>query len=89
MRQGLVTLLGTQVGRQFRELREGNVFRPVNKGGRTTGERITEQAIYNMIVQYAQALGFAKLAPHDLRRTFAKLAHKGASGLDQSQLSLG
>ena len=71
------------------ELSEGNVFRPVNKGGRTTGERMTEQAIYNMVVEYAQALGFAKLAPHDLRRTFAKLAHKGGAGLDQIQLSLG
>ncbi|GAG07081.1 unnamed protein product [marine sediment metagenome] len=29
------------------------------------------------------------IAPHDLRRTFAKLAHGGGSGLDQIQLSLG
>jgi integrase len=71
------------------ELREGNVFRPVNKGGSLTGERMTEQAIYNLVVEYAQALGFDKLAPHDLRRTFAKLAHKGGAGLDQIQLSLG
>jgi len=71
------------------ELREGNVFRPVNKGGRNTGERMTEQAIYNLVIEYAQGLGFAKVAPHDLRRTFAKLAHKGGSGLDQIQLSLG
>ena len=68
---------------------DGIVFRPINKGGRLSGERITEQAIYNMVVEYAHALGFAKLAPHDLRRTFAKLAHKGGSGLDQIQLSLG
>jgi site-specific recombinase XerD len=68
---------------------EGNVFRPVNKGGRTTGERMTEQAIYNLVIEYAQALGFGRLAPHDLRRTFAKLAHKGGAGLDQIQLSLG
>ena len=27
--------------------------------------------------------------PHDLRRTFAKLAHKGGSPIDQIQLSLG
>ena len=30
-----------------------------------------------------------KLAPHDLRRTFAKLAHKGKAALEQIQLSLG
>jgi integrase len=31
----------------------------------------------------------SKLAPHDLRRTFAKLAHKGRAPLEQIQLSLG
>ena len=46
------------------------------------------QAIYNLVAKYTQALGYP-LAAHDLRRTFAKLAHKGGSGLDQIQLSLG
>jgi integrase/recombinase XerD len=30
-----------------------------------------------------------KLSPHDLRRTHAKLAHKGHAPLEQIQLSLG
>lgn len=29
------------------------------------------------------------IAPHDLRRTFAKLAHKGHAPLEQIQISLG
>jgi len=29
------------------------------------------------------------IAPHELRRTLAKLAHKGGSPIDQIQLSLG
>ena len=33
-------------------------------------------------------LGVA-IAPHDLRRTFAKLAHRGRAPLEQIQLSLG
>ena len=70
-------------------LSEGIVFRPINKRGRVTGERMTEQAVYNLVTQYAAMVGVANLAPHDLRRTFAKLAHKGGSGLDQIQLSLG
>jgi integrase len=70
-------------------LSEGQVFRPINKGGRITGERMTEQAFYNMVAEYAERLGFANIAPQDLRRTFAKLAHKGGSALDQIQLSLG
>jgi integrase len=32
---------------------------------------------------------YSDVAPHDLRRTFAKLAHKGGCKLDQLQLSLG
>jgi integrase/recombinase XerD len=50
---------------------------------------MTEQAIYNVVLHYAGTVGVGKIAPHDLRRTFAKLAHKGGSGLDQIQLSLG
>lgn len=68
---------------------EGIVFRAVNKGDRVTGDGITPQAIYNIIVGYAGELKKAGVAPHDLRRTFAKLAHKGGAAIDQIQLSLG
>jgi len=37
---------------------------------------------------YARELGI-QAAPHDLRRTFAKLAHKGRAAVEQIQLSLG
>lgn len=66
----------------------GRVFRPVHKGGFLNGETMTAQAIHNVVKEYAAALGYG-LAAHDLRRTFAKLAHKGGAGLDQIQLSLG
>jgi integrase/recombinase XerD len=71
------------------ELTNGIVFCSLNKGGRIASDQMSEQAIYNLVVEYALLLGLGKLAPHDLRRTFAKLAHKGGSGLDQIQLSLG
>lgn len=71
------------------DLSDGIVFRAINKGGRICGDRMSEQAFYNLVVEHAEALGFTQLAPHDLRRTFAKLAHKGGSGLEQIQLSLG
>ncbi len=70
-------------------IEDGFVFRQVNKGDRVVGEGITEQAIYNIIVGYADKLAAQGIAPHDLRRTFAKLAHKGGSPIDQIQLSLG
>jgi site-specific recombinase XerD len=68
---------------------EGLVFRAVNNGGRVVGDGITAQAIYNIIVGYAAELEKKGVAPHDLRRTFAKLAHKGGAPIDQIQLSLG
>jgi integrase/recombinase XerD len=49
---------------------------------------MTAQAIRDVVTEYAQLVGVT-VAPHDLRRTFAKLAHKGGSPVDQIQLSLG
>jgi site-specific recombinase XerD len=68
---------------------DGLVFRAVNKGDRVVGAGVTPQAIYNIIIQYAEELEKKGVAPHDLRRTFAKLAHKGGAAIDQIQLSLG
>jgi integrase len=68
---------------------EGLVFRAVNKGDRVKGDGITPQAIRNIVADYAGKLEHARIAPHDLRRTFAKLAYKGGAALDQIQLSLG
>lgn len=68
---------------------EGLVFRAIIKGDRVVGDGITPQAIYNIIVGYAGVLKKKGVAPHDLRRTFAKLAHKGGAAIDQIQLSLG
>ena len=69
-------------------LTTGRVFRSVNKGGRVTGEDMTPQAVYDVVAEHAAAAGL-DVAAHDLRRTFAKLAHKGGAGLDQIQLTLG
>lgn len=69
-------------------LTSGYVFRAVNKGGRVVSDRMTAQAIRDVVDGYARRLGL-DVAPHDLRRTFAKLAYRGGAGLDQIQLSLG
>lgn len=67
----------------------GVIFRPVNKGDHLAGESMTAQAIYATVKRYAEGLSLENLAVHDLRRTHAKLAHKGGSPIDQIQLSLG
>ncbi len=67
----------------------GHVFRSMNNRGQVTSERLLPQNIMEAVVRYGKRIGVEKLAPHDLRRTFAKLAHKGRAALEQIQLSLG
>ncbi len=71
-------------------LEEGFVFRRVNKGDNLMGESITPQAIRDIVNCYAQKLENQGIAPHDLRRTFAKLAHKGGSpiGTDRRERAI-
>src|ERR1700722_16120227 len=47
-----------------------------------------EQAVFQPVGHYSRRIG-AEVAPHDLRRTFAKLAHKGHAALEQIQITLG
>ena len=68
---------------------EGRVFRPVNRGDRLSGGSMTAQSIFETVKKYAAQVGVHNIAPHDLRRTFAKLAHRGRAALEQIQLSLG
>jgi integrase len=65
------------------EISNGLVFRGVNKGERLTGESFTSQGVWRWVEKYSD------VTPHDLRRTYAKLAHKGGAKFDQIQLSLG
>jgi site-specific recombinase XerD len=61
----------------------GCVFRPVNKGGNVRRGKMSEAGVYAILRKYA------KLAPHDLRRTFAQLARKAGCNVEQIQQSLG
>ncbi len=67
---------------------EGRLFRAVDKAGRLTGEKLSAQAVYLVVTDRAKKIGL-ELAPHDVRRTFAKLAHKGRVPIEQIQLALG
>lgn len=68
----------------------GPIWRAVNRGDRIVGDApLTAQAIRNIIKRNAEAIGVGEIAPHDLRRTFAKLARKGGASLEQIQFSLG
>jgi len=66
----------------------GRILRRVNKSDRITGTGLGAESICKIVRGYGIDLKVA-IAPHDLRRTFAKLAHKGRAALEQIQLSLG
>lgn len=66
----------------------GPVLRALRRGGHVQAGAMSAQAIFGVVRDYAAELGVA-VRPHDLRRTFAKLAHQGGAPLEQIQLSLG
>ncbi len=41
------------------------------------------------VVLYAEEIGKPNIRPHDLRRTYAKLARKGGAQLEQIKFTLG
>ncbi len=67
---------------------EGRVLRAINKAGRISHDSMRAQSVFETVVAYGRRIG-VKITPHDLRRTFAKLAHQGRAPLEQIQLSLG
>lgn len=67
---------------------DGILLRSVRRGDHITDQGMTAQAIFDVVKAYAGAIG-VDVRPHDLRRTFAKLAHKGNAPIEQIQLSLG
>jgi site-specific recombinase XerD len=68
---------------------EGYVFRPVDRADRVTGLALGQKVVWQLIKPYADAAGVPGIAPHDLRRTCAKLCRTGGSELEQIQLLLG
>jgi site-specific recombinase XerD len=67
----------------------GKLFRRVNRVGRTWGEGMSEKAVWHIVKESARSIGAAKLAPHDLRRTCARLCHSSGGELEQIQFLLG
>ena len=66
----------------------GVVFRGITYHGQITLSSLSSQAIFAIVKGHASRLGL-DIAPHDLRRSFARLAHLGQAPVEQIQLSLG
>ena len=67
----------------------GRVFRAINKAGRVWGDGMSPKVLWDVVRAGAARAGIDKLAPHDLRRTCARLCHLAGGELDQIQFLLG
>ena len=67
----------------------GRVFRAVSRHGTPWGKGISENVIWYVVRRCAERMQLEHLAPHDLRRTCAKLCHVNGGELEQIQFLLG
>ena len=67
----------------------GRLFRCVCRTGTIWGTEMTEKVVWHVVKQYAGRVGIVKLAPHDLRRSCARLCHNAGGELEQIQFLLG
>jgi site-specific recombinase XerD len=74
---------------QAANITSGKLFRRVHKMGKAWGEKLTEKAVWHVVREYAAKAGIERLAPHDLRRTCARLCHDAGGELEQIQFLLG
>jgi site-specific recombinase XerD len=68
---------------------DGHLFRPVNRGDQVRGLRMSEKVVWQLLQPYAVTAGLAGIAPHDLRRSCAKMCRAAGGELEQIQLLLG
>jgi hypothetical protein len=67
----------------------GPLLRSINKAGRIWGHGFTPKVIWAIVKANAKSCGLPSVAPHDLRRTCARLCHQAGGELDQIQFLLG
>ncbi len=71
------------------ETRSRSLFRSINKSGIVWGNEVPEKVIWYVVRNFAKTIGIEKTAPHDLRRTCARLCHVAGGELEQIQFLLG
>src|SRR5450755_4489587 len=68
---------------------DGVVFRPVNRADKVQGDALNEKVVWQLLRPHAIAAEVPGIAPHDCRRTAAKLSRAAGGELEQIQLLLG
>jgi site-specific recombinase XerD len=70
-------------------IKTGKVFRRVSSAGKAWGEGVTEKLAWHVVKEFARKTRVSNLAPHDLRRTCARLCRAAGGELEQIQFLLG
>jgi integrase len=81
--------VATDAWTQIAAIAAGPVFRPVNRGGQVQSVPLSEKVVWQLLRVYAASASVPGIAPHDLRRTCAKLCRSVGGELEQIQLLLG
>ena len=68
---------------------EGRIFRAVARTGKVWGRGISQNVVWYVVKTCCERAGLEHIAPHDLRRTCAKLCHTSGGELEQIQFLLG
>ena len=67
----------------------GPIFRPINKAQRVGNGGFSPKVIWGVVKAGCAKCGLDNVAPHDLRRTCARLCHEAGGELEQIQFLLG
>ena len=70
-------------------IRDGKIFRAVSRADRVWGKGISQNVVWYVVKACCEKAGLERIAPHDLRRTCAKLCHSSGGELEQIQFLLG
>src|SRR6266436_5803415 len=68
---------------------EGRIFRAVARRGKVWGSGLSQNVVWYVVRTCCERAGLEHIAPHDLRRTCAKLCHDRGGELEQIQFLLG
>jgi len=68
---------------------ENRLFLSIRKNGAVWGEGLTQNVIWYVVRDAAKRVGIDRPAPHDLRRSCARMCHLAGGELEQIQFLLG
>jgi site-specific recombinase XerD len=68
---------------------QGRIFRAIARVGKMWGKGVSQNVVWYVVKTCCEKAGLQHIAPHDLRRTCAKLCHSSGGELEQIQFLLG